>query len=89
MEAIGESPGRSLGSARARGPAEVPDRQQQAGDAPEGDDREVVPGDGGAAGGDVGVEEGVEVNLLGLTFGIDPFSPALKLPLIGRIGAAR
>jgi hypothetical protein len=33
--------------------------------------------------------EGLEVNLLGLTFGIDPFSPALKLPLIGRIGAAR
>jgi len=33
--------------------------------------------------------EGIELNLLGLTFGIDPFSPALKLPLIGRIGAAR
>ena len=33
--------------------------------------------------------EGLEVSLLGLTFGIDPFSPALKLPLIGRIGAAR
>jgi uncharacterized protein DUF3750 len=33
--------------------------------------------------------EGLEVNLLGLTFGIDPFSPALRLPLIGRIGAAR
>ena len=33
--------------------------------------------------------EGLEVNLLGLTFGIDPFSPALKLPLVGRIGAAR
>jgi len=33
--------------------------------------------------------EGLEVNLLGLTFGIDPFSPALKLPLIGRIGVAR
>lgn len=33
--------------------------------------------------------EGLELNLLGLTFGIDPFSPALKLPLIGRIGAAR
>ncbi|MCW5603985.1 MAG: DUF3750 domain-containing protein [Burkholderiales bacterium] len=33
--------------------------------------------------------EGVEVNVLGLTFGIDPFSPALKLPLIGRIGASR
>lgn len=33
--------------------------------------------------------EGLEVNVLGLTFGLDPFSPALKLPLIGRIGAAR
>ena len=33
--------------------------------------------------------EGLEVNLLGLTFGVDPFSPALRLPLIGRIGAAR
>ena len=33
--------------------------------------------------------EGLELNVLGLTFGIDPFSPAVKLPLIGRIGAAR
>jgi hypothetical protein len=33
--------------------------------------------------------EGLEVNLLGLTFGLDPFSPALRLPLVGRIGAAR
>lgn len=33
--------------------------------------------------------EGVEVNVLGLTFGVDPFSPALKLPLIGRVGASR
>lgn len=32
--------------------------------------------------------EGLEVNLFGLTFGVD-LSPALKLPLIGRIGAAR
>jgi len=31
--------------------------------------------------------EGFEVNLLGLSFGIDPFSPALKLPLVGRLGA--
>jgi len=31
--------------------------------------------------------EGFEVNLLGLSFGIDPFAPALKLPLIGRLGA--
>ena len=33
--------------------------------------------------------EGFEVNVLGLTFGFDPFSPALKLPFIGRIGASR
>lgn len=33
--------------------------------------------------------EGVELNLLGLTFGVNPFDPSLKLPLIGRIGPAR
>lgn len=33
--------------------------------------------------------EGFEVNVLGLSFGFDPFSPALKLPLVGRLGAAR
>ena len=33
--------------------------------------------------------EGMELNLLGLTFGLNPFDPALKLPLIGRIGARR
>lgn len=33
--------------------------------------------------------EGLEVNVLGLTFGINPFDPALKLPLLGRIGPAR
>jgi hypothetical protein len=33
--------------------------------------------------------EGVEINVLGLAFGIDPFSPALRLPLVGRFGAAR
>ena len=33
--------------------------------------------------------EGFEVNVLGLSVGVDPFSPALKLPLIGRLGAAR
>lgn len=36
-----------------------------------------------------GVEEGVEINLLGLTFGIDPFDLALKLPLAGRVGWPR
>ena len=33
--------------------------------------------------------EGLEVNLLGLTFGLNPFDPALKLPLVGRIGPDR
>ena len=33
--------------------------------------------------------EGLELNLLGLTFGINPFDPALKLPMIGRIGPTR
>jgi len=32
--------------------------------------------------------EGLELNLLGLTFGVDPWPPALKLPLAGRLGAA-
>lgn len=31
-------------------------------------------------------EEGVELNLLGLTFGVDFNRPALKLPFIGRLG---
>jgi Protein of unknown function (DUF3750) len=31
-------------------------------------------------------EEGLELNLLGLNFGIDLFRPALKLPFVGRIG---
>ena len=34
----------------------------------------------------VGLEEGVELNLLGLTFGVDPRSLSIKLPLIGRLG---
>jgi len=33
-----------------------------------------------------GVEEGLEVNVLGLNFGVDPKSISLKLPMIGRIG---
>ncbi len=33
-----------------------------------------------------GIEEGLEVNLLGLSFGIDLWRPALKLPFIGRLG---
>ena len=39
----------------------------------------------GIAGVMAGIEEGVEVNLLGLTFGVDPKSLGLKLPLIGRV----
>jgi hypothetical protein len=41
---------------------------------------------GGLAGLLVGWEEGIEVNVLGLTFGLDWNRPALKLPGIGRLG---
>jgi hypothetical protein len=34
----------------------------------------------------MGREEGVELNLLGLNFGVDLFRPALRLPFIGRLG---
>lgn len=34
----------------------------------------------------VGVEEGLEVNVAGLSFGMDVKRPALKLPFIGRLG---
>lgn len=34
----------------------------------------------------VGVEEGVEINLLGMTIGVDILQPALKLPALGRLG---
>lgn len=33
----------------------------------------------------VGVEEGIELNILGLTFGIDPKSLAFKLPMAGSL----
>ena len=33
-----------------------------------------------------GIEEGVEVNILGLTFGVDPKDLSIKLPLAGRLG---
>lgn len=36
-----------------------------------------------------GAEEGIEFNILGLTFGVDPLDPAIKLPLVGRIGPTR
>ncbi len=39
----------------------------------------------GMAGVLAGVEEGVEVNVLGLTFGINPKRLALKLPLVGTL----
>jgi len=34
----------------------------------------------------VGFEEGVEMNILGLNFGLDFNSPGLRLPFIGRLG---
>jgi hypothetical protein len=36
-----------------------------------------------------GADEGVELNLLSLTFGIDVRRPALKLPVVGRLGLSR
>ena len=43
----------------------------------------------GAFGVAAGWREGLEINLLGLTFGIDPRTLSLKLPLLGRIGGRR
>lgn len=40
----------------------------------------------GLLGGTLAVEEGAEVNILGLTFGIDPLDFAVKLPGLGRLG---
>jgi hypothetical protein len=40
----------------------------------------------GALGVMVGIEEGLELNVLGLTFGVDPNDLGLKLPLVGRLG---
>ncbi len=34
----------------------------------------------------LGLAEGVEVNLLGMTFGVDFWRPAIKLPFAGRFG---
>lgn len=34
----------------------------------------------------LGVEEGVEVNVLGLNLGVDFKNPALRLPFVGRVG---
>lgn len=44
---------------------------------------------GGVLGLTVSSVEGLELNLLGLTFGVDPWPPAIKLPMLGRLGAAR
>jgi hypothetical protein len=43
----------------------------------------------GVAGILVAVDEGFELNLLGLNIGIDAAVPALKLPAIGRLGLER
>lgn len=40
----------------------------------------------GALGLTVGLAEGIEINLLGMTFGLDFWRPAIKLPFIGRLG---
>jgi len=40
----------------------------------------------GVFGFSLGLAEGVEVNLLGMSFGIDFWRPALKLPFVGRLG---
>lgn len=40
----------------------------------------------GVLGFTVAVQEGVELNLLGLNFGVDLFKPAIKLPFVGRLG---
>lgn len=43
----------------------------------------------GLAGILVAADEGVELNLLGLSLGVDALRPALKLPAIGRLGLHR
>lgn len=40
----------------------------------------------GLLGVSIGVQEGLEFNVLGLNFGIDLNTPALRLPLLGRVG---
>lgn len=40
----------------------------------------------GLAGVTAGLSDGLEVNVLGLNFGVDLLRPAIKLPLLGRIG---
>lgn len=43
----------------------------------------------GLAGVVLAVDEGFELNVLGLNIGIDATVPALKLPAIGRVGLDR
>lgn len=45
-------------------------------------------GVGGVLGLTAGLEEGLELNLLGATFGVDPNDLSLKLPMAGRLGFA-
>ncbi|MGH1482566.1 MAG: DUF3750 domain-containing protein [Geminicoccales bacterium] len=41
----------------------------------------------GVLGASLGRSEGIELHILGLTLGIDPFDFAIKLPSVGRIGS--
>ncbi len=40
----------------------------------------------GLLGAQVGASEGVYINLLGLQFGVDVWTPAIELPFVGRLG---
>ena len=42
----------------------------------------------GVLGAILAVEEGVEINILGLSAGVDFLRPALRLPGLGRVGVA-
>lgn len=42
----------------------------------------------GLAGLNLGLEEGIEASLMGLNVGVDVLHPALKLPMLGRLGFA-
>jgi hypothetical protein len=43
----------------------------------------------GVIGALAGVEEGIELNVLGLTFGVDPLDLSLKVPMAGSLGWPR